>query len=326
MSLQTLTLPSSTEPIFPEVNDTDSLSAIERAIALTLSYSDVFDYPLNVHEIHRYLIGAQASLETVSRLLVTGQHITRLLSYHEGYFFLRGRGQIVETRQRRANISAKLWPKARIYGRLIALLPFTRMVAVTGALAVDNTDQNADMDFMIVTEPGRLWLCRALVILLVRWAALHSDTVCPNLFVSKKALAYQQQDLYTAHEMAQMIPIAGHNIYRHMMELNPWMLEYLPNAQEHHVAKMESRSGPITRRLGIAAEKFLRAPLIDRLERWEMTRKIRKFTLAVNWSSEANFSTDWCQGYFNAYQQHTLQAYSERVKAIEAAWSRWDYK
>jgi hypothetical protein len=194
------------------------------------------------------------------------------------------------------------------------------MVAVTGALAMDNTDSNADMDFMIVTEPGRLWLCRALVILLVRWAALHSDTVCPNLFVSENALVYQQQDLFTAHEMAQMIPFAGHPIYRRMMELNPWTLDYLPNTQDNSAAQMEPELNPMMRRLGDFGERFLRTSWVDQIEHWEMNRKIRKFSRGTNWSNEANFSANWCRGYFNAHEKHTLLAYGERVKAIEAAW------
>jgi hypothetical protein len=322
MNLHVQTNTSLKDNKFSVIMPDEDLTALERAIALTVSYSDVFDYPLTVREIHRYLIGVQASLETVNRVLVSGQHITRLLTYQQGYFFLRGRDQIVGTRQRRADIAARLWHKARIYGNLIALLPFTRMVAVTGALAVDNTEGDADIDFMIVTEPGRLWLCRALVILLVRWAALHSDTVCPNLFVSENALVYQQQDLYTAHEMAQMIPITGYRIYRQMMELNPWTLDYLPNIHENYNSQMGARSYPITRRLGDAAEKILRASWMDSLERWEMTRKIRKFSQMTNWSNEANFSVNWCQGYFNAHELQTLLAYRERVKAIEAAWSR----
>jgi hypothetical protein len=315
-----LTDTSSKGFILPDVKPNESLAAIERAITFTVAYADVFDYPLTVREIHRYLIGEHTSLETISHVLRTGRHISSLLSYQQGYFSLRGREEIVVTRQRRANIAAKLWPKAHIYGKLIALLPFTRMVAVTGALAVDNTDRNADIDFMIVTETGRLWLCRALVILLVRWASLHSDTVCPNLFVAEHALVYHQQDLYTAHEMAQMIPVAGYNIYRYMMALNAWTLDFLPNSQDNNEAHKEPQINSIMPHLRNSAEKFLRAPWIDQLERWEMTRKIRKFKRMKNWSGEANFSANWCRGYFNAHEQYTLLAYSKRVNAIEAAW------
>lgn len=320
MSLQLLNDTYPRGLVLPEARPDDPLAAVERAITLTVAYADVFDYPLNEREIHRYLIGEQASLETVSQTLLSGRHIARLLTYEQDYFSLRGREETVRTRQRRSLIAAALWPKARIYGKLIAMLPFTRMVAVTGALAVDNTESDADIDFMIVTEPGRLWLCRAMVILLVRWAALHSDTVCPNLLVSEQALIFHQKDLYTAHEMAQMIPIAGHNIYRSMMASNSWTRDFLPNAQDNFEALVEPHCNPVARNLGKSAEKILRTPWLNRLERWEMTRKIRKFKRTKNWLDEANFSADWCKGYFNAHEQRTLLAYAERVEAIEAAW------
>ena len=321
MSLQILTETTPKDIVLSEVWPNHQSEIIERAIVLTVAYADVFDYPLTIREIHRYLIGVQTSLETVSNALLARQRTDRFLAYRQGYYTLQGREAIVETRQRRAAIAAKLWPKARFYGNLIALLPFTRMVAVTGALAMDNTDSDADIDFMIVTEPGRLWLCRALAILLVRWAALHYDTVCPNLFLSEQALYYHQQDLYTAHEMVQMIPIAVHKVYRHMMTINAWTLNFLPNAQDNGEVQMEPQHNLLVRKTGNYTEKFMRAPWIDRLERWEMTRKIRKFKRPNNRSNEANFSADWCRGYFNAHEQRSLLAFDERVSTIEADWS-----
>ncbi len=245
MSIQTIAGISTKDVFLPEVDPNDQMETIERAIILTVAYADVFDFPMTRREIHRYLINVQASLETVNQALDAGQHTTRLLTFQQGYFTLRGRESIVETRQRRTAIANRLWPKARFYGKLIALLPFTRMVAVTGALAVGNTDREADIDFMIVTQPGRMWLCRAMVILLVRLAALRSDTICPNLFVSEKAMIYDRRDLYTAHEMVQMSPLAGHKIYQSMMSLNTWTLDYLPNTRGDNQMQIEPVTHPL---------------------------------------------------------------------------------
>ena len=61
----------------------------------------------------------------------------------------------------------KMSAQAVRYGLTIARLPFVRMVAVPGALTMDNVEPGDDVDYLIVTAPDRLWLCRAVVIELV---------------------------------------------------------------------------------------------------------------------------------------------------------------
>jgi hypothetical protein len=203
--------------------------ALERAILLAVAYADIFDYPLTIAELHRYLIGAAATPAAIHAAL-NHDHAPYPLVSSDGYVVLRGREAIVATRRRRARVAARLWPQALRYGQVIAGLPFVRMVAVTGALAMDNVDPGADIDFLIVTEPGRLWLCRALVVGLVRLAARRGDRLCPNYFLSERALALDEQTLYTAHELTQMVPIAGLATYYHMRRVNAWADAFLPNA------------------------------------------------------------------------------------------------
>jgi len=62
----------------------------------------------------------------------------------------------VQTRRGWRQAAAGIWPKAVGYGQAIARLPFVQMVAVTGALAMDNADAGDDLDYFIVTESDRL--------------------------------------------------------------------------------------------------------------------------------------------------------------------------
>src|SRR5438046_1496957 len=106
-------------------------AALERAIVQTVAYADVFDYPLTVDEVQRYLIGVPASRGTVRGVLNNGRMPTALVRTGR-YVILVGRDEAVDTRRTRAAVSTGLWRKAVHYGRLIGTLPFVRMVAVTG--------------------------------------------------------------------------------------------------------------------------------------------------------------------------------------------------
>jgi len=54
-----------------------------------------------------------------------------------------------------------------------------------------NPDAPADLDYLIVTAPGRLWTARALTIGLVRLARRAGRRVCPNYLLSTRALALE---------------------------------------------------------------------------------------------------------------------------------------
>ncbi len=289
--------------------------ALDRAILQTVAYADIFHYPLTAAEVHRYLVSLDAPLDTVEKVLGNGRLIPRALSQFEEFFTLPGREEVVETRRRRAEVAAALWPRAARYGQIIGNLPFVRMVAVTGALAVDNVEPEADIDYLVVTEPGRLWLCRALPIAVVRMAARRGDPLCPNYFLSERALVFDERNLFTAHEVVQMVPVAGHETYQAIRRLNGWTAEYLPNAE----GPPRVMNGHASRKRAATSvtEAALRMGVGARLEAWEMRRKVRKLHGHRPGAPEAAFSPDWCKGHFEGHGHRALAAFDERLRALE---------
>lgn len=291
--------------------------SLEDAIVQTVAYSDVFQYPLKVEEIHRYLIRWRVTLDKISEALSDPRLTPGRLTRIGDYYTLPGREGIVETRLRRAHASAVLWEKAIFWGRRIASLPFVRMIAVTGALSMDNSEAGDDLDYLIVTEPDRLWLCRGMVIALVRLAARQGDVICPNYFVSERALVVKEHNLYTAHEMAQMVPLTGYALYQRMRELNSWVEEWLPNAGG--LPRPIPLDVAHTARWRPLAEAFLRTPLGGWLERSEMQRKLKKLSQQGAASAnpeESEFGRDWCKGHFHAHGQQTVRALSSRLQEL----------
>ncbi len=319
--------PADIAPLF-HLDSAANFLPLERSILQAVSYADVFDFPLTAGEIHYYLVGLEASRPEVQRMLDGDRLVPRNLERHNDLFSLPGRTTIVKDRQRRADTSAKIWPSAVKYGRLIAQLPFVRMVAVTGALAINNAALDDDMDYLIVTEPGRLWLCRSLVILMVRFAARRGDLLCPNYFLSENSLALPEHDLFTAHELLQMVPVSGLAVYKRMLRLNSWAGRFLPNAYYSKGASTPSvgeNNPPVP-----LIERVLRTTPGDWFETWEMERKITKFSLQERVSLspdltgnggsenliELSFSADRCKGHFNHHGRRALKAYKAQLQQL----------
>lgn len=290
---------------------------LAKAIVKSVAYADIFDYPLTAVEVHRYLAGVPVSAQIVANTLQHGHLLPRYLSQRQGYYTLPGREGIISLRQERASLASELWPHARRYGSMIGRLPFVRMVAVTGSLAMDNPGDDADIDLLVVTRDDRLWLCRALVILVVRLAAGRGVGLCPNYFLAERALLFPVHNLYAAHEVAQMVPITGLAMYRRVRQLNDWVDAFLPNA-----AGPPRRIEPVAggrRPLRTLEDLPLAGFVGQRLEQWEMGRKLRKFHAAAGGAAESSFSADWCKGHFEAHHERIITAYQARLEALSLA-------
>ena len=289
-----------------------STPSLSHAIQRTVAYGDLFDFPMTIPEVHRYLEATLADVEEVRRT-VAGMTPDRLLQVGP-FVTLPGRSQLAEVRRRRAEVAAGLWPKALRGGHSLGRLPFVRMVAVTGALAMDNVDHGADADYLIVTEPGRVWLCRAVIIQMVRLHKLRGVVICPNWILSEEAIQLERRDLFSARELTQMVPVAGLAVYRRMMEANSWIRDLLPNVDgpprtEHSVIACGSQIG----RLG---EAVLRSRVSDPLERWEQRRKTHEIRQLSPDNPEVVLDRHQCKGHVNGHGRRISEAYGERLRSL----------
>ena len=286
--------------------------ALARAILHTLHYADLFDFPMTLSELTRYLIECRAGEEEVARELAANPSLRAAVEHSGDYYHLTGRGGLVAVRRERATASAALWRRAHRYVRLVQWLPFVRMAAVTGALAMDNVGQRVDIDLLIVAMPGRIWVCRRFLIMAVRLARLLGDELCPNYVVDTAHLRQAQQDLYTAHELVQMVPLAGYGWYERMLALNTWARPYLPNATARPAPPAP---GPARLRRGLQAlaERILRLPICTPWERWELRRMQHKLTTHSAPDGEIVFTRYQCKGHLGAYRATVLDRFTQRI-------------
>jgi hypothetical protein len=293
-------------------------TSLEEAVLRTVAYGDVFDAPLTPQEIHRYVERVPARRWQIDRAVerLSGAPLATV----DGLVCLAGRESLVDLRRRREAVAAMLWPKAEQCARSVARLPWVRMVALTGALAMDNVDEGADVDLLIVTEPGRVWLCRFFVIQTVRIFRLRGVELCPNWLLSTERLELERKDFHSARELMQMVPLAGLEVYRRMREVNRWADDVLPNASgPPREVPCLTTGGSWLARWG---EPAMRGRLGTTAEGWMARRKIREIRSIARDSSEVVLDRHQCKGHVDAHGQRIADAYTKRLESLSIAPAR----
>lgn len=286
---------------------------LRQAVLEALIYADLFNYPLSGQEVARY-VTAPADREAIEQALQDGIREGRLLRVN-GFYALAGRQEVIALREWREDVARRKWTAARRYARWLALLPFVRMIAITGTLAVNNVEPGDDIDLFMVTEPGRLWLARALVIGIVRLVRLAGDELCPNYFLSERELEFPDHSYFSAREVAQMVPLYGVETYWRVRSLNGWVEGFLPQAGDlprpaNHAGadgEMAVRPRLSGRTIKQATEWLLGGRLGAALERWEMQRKVRQLNQEADQrGGSVCFTADCCKGHFDHHDQRIL--------------------
>ena len=294
----------------------DPPSPLDAGIIKALIYADLFDYPLTAPEVHRYVERHAAPLDVVQEHLSASMWLRERLDVVPPFWFLAGRQALVDLRRQREAYSQRLWRSARRYGRWIAHLPLVRLVAVSGSLAVNNVSSaEDDIDLLIVTRYGRVWLARGMTLLVVHWARQRGTLLCPNYVVSEAHLRLGEPSLFTAHELAQMVPLYGAPWYRRLQDSNAWRAEYLPNASPRLDGVRDlGRGGQVFQRL---TETALGGRLGEEFECWERERKVVRLSqqAAKRRVVEAQFTPDLCKGHLDAHAVAIQARYAARLEA-----------
>lgn len=289
--------------------------SLAQAILETLAYSDVFDYPLTLEELHKYLVTPATVAEIESCIQNMNQ-----ISFKDKYYLFNNRNEIINTREARKKISEKVYKRAFFYGKIISLFPFVRMIGLTGSLAMLNLSKDMDIDFMLITHPKRLWLARAFAVTFGRLMRVIGDRICINLLISQKALHWKEHDLYSAREICQMIPISGFDTHYNFRVVNSWTQEILPNVPLNRSKKTNISW----------LQKLFELPLLgkigDKLEKWAMNFQMKIISRQENKSDETNFTPDICQGNFHQHKKWTQIEYEKRINQIAstAVLGGWD--
>lgn len=227
--------------------------ALKKQILSTVAYYNELDYPLTAFEVWKYRMSLTTHnpqpttlLEVIAALEST--EVKKWVENNKGFYFLKGRGEMVESRMWRNKLSVV---KLRKLNRVIAwlrMIPFVRMIAVTGRLAMKNAESRSDLDLLIVLKSGRIWIGRTLVTLFLhlagkrRYADKIKDRACLNHFLAENSLNLDSEKkslsvaLFSASEYYFSRPLFGENVFAAFQNSNNWIAKFYPNFQPNRSA------------------------------------------------------------------------------------------
>jgi hypothetical protein len=219
---------------------------ISKNILATICYYDCLNYPLTSFETWKYLIQAdycninEGDSDIVSLAEVVAylenEELRRLVDFDRGFYFLRGRNEIVDRRLRGNKTAILKTKKMRKFIWFLRFVPFVRMIGVTGRLAMKTAQSQSDWDLLVVLRGGRIWTGRTFFTVAThilgkrRYGKKIRNRFCLNYFVTDKTLEITNKDLFSANEYFFMFPIFDSgNIFEKFQNANMWIKKFHPN-------------------------------------------------------------------------------------------------
>ncbi|RZJ35771.1 MAG: nucleotidyltransferase domain-containing protein [Flavobacterium sp.] len=191
----------------------------------TILYFSIFKYPLKLEEICSYYPEKDHSkVETELQLLLDRKIIQKV-----GDYYLRDCDpDCIEKRQLGNRMAANAMIKASERAGLISKFPFVEAVGISGSLSKGCYDHESDIDFFVITRPGRLWVARTLLMLYKKIFLLNSRKYfCINYFVASDKLEIEEKNRFTATEIKTLIPMQGGKLLKEFYEKNTWISSIL---------------------------------------------------------------------------------------------------
>jgi hypothetical protein len=294
---------------------------VKDKILRALAYYDVFAYPLTATEIHQHL-SIISTLPEVSMALEQLQHEGLIFKF-EDLYTPRNNSALCPKRKTGNELAKDLLQKAYQKAGFIAKFPFIRGICISGSLSKNYADEKSDLDFFIITQPKRLWIARTIFDfyrkLFVR--KKFYKHYCLNYFISFDQLTIQEQNIFTATELATLKPVWGIRHYENLMKSNDWVFSYFPNLiLKKATESISFKKAPLLKRVIESIINFFLADFVDSVVMkirfaWFKMKYQRNFSKAdfeVAFKSKTHVSKVHTQNG----QQKILALFEQNVKVL----------
>ena len=300
------------------------VSSLGKSIIKTLAYYDIFNYPLTAEEIY-YNLGTNhvTSMDVaneIEKLFDSG-----LIYKKNNFYLLTNNDKYISRRIDGNKLAEKKMNSAYRMTNFISKFPYVRAILLSGSISKGYMEKDSDVDYFIITHPNRLWVTRLLLMLFKKIFLLNSRKVfCINYFVDAETLEIEEKNIFTATELATLIPTYGTELYDALYTKNIWIREFYPNFPKRDTVRISENKNSIIKKL---FEKLLNNSVGDKLDDFAMNlfekSNHRKYRGYNSKDFQVAFKTSKRESKHHPkfFQKRVLEAFNNKLKSIEETFS-----
>ena len=216
---------------------------LSQAVLETIRYFDVQDHCLTPLDISKYLLKTPdlpdrpfSIYEIIEALDILKDDVSK----HSGFYFLKGREELVTKRLQNNVYATKRLKRMKRYLPFVRHIPYVKAVGVGGSEALNNSKEGSDIDLLVITDNNRIWLARLFVTTYFQLLGMRrykdniADRFCLNHYLAEEKELAEDHNLYTAVEYASIVPYYGSDVLQQFHQKNySWIKNFL--AQPHFV-------------------------------------------------------------------------------------------
>lgn len=299
---------------------------LEKSIIKTVSYFSLFQYPLTLLEVYKWLFEPDREYGLTEILAALDSLVDKgVLEKKFGFYFLLGQTGTVQTRLERYRLAERKFKIALFVARRLYKLGYVRNISICNNAGYNNAQPGSDIDFFIIVCAGRLWLSRLLITLITsalgrrRHAKKIANRACLSFYLADdnydlSGIALDQPDIYLIYWLATLAPVFDRDCFEQFIRANCWQKKYLPNYYPAYLSgrrslRIRRRFNPLER-LKNRLKPFFGANWLEGLARAFQRQKMKGHlhsqlvgTEVVITDSMLKFhENDRRREYFNAWQ------------------------
>ncbi|PIR41725.1 MAG: hypothetical protein COV30_02245 [Candidatus Yanofskybacteria bacterium CG10_big_fil_rev_8_21_14_0_10_37_15] len=319
------------------------MNHLSNPILATLIYYDIFNFPLTMLEVHKYLINpARLSKNAVVKTISLNQVLenlenliqSRLIGSKNGFYFLSGRDFLCEIRIEREKKAAQKWKKFLKIGKWFQAVPYLRAILASGSLALNNTEEESDFDVLSVAKSGRLYTCRIFLSFVAslfkarrtRYQISAPDKFCFNHYIVDGNLNIKHESLFNAQTYVNLKPVfIEDELFENFYASNLWLNKYVYNFRPEKMFVRRSVRPSLVLRLVAAFGEFVLnnkfGDFLEKILKKYQHRRIKLNPVTYEKGGRIVFNDDELEFHPRSFEAKALTRYNEFLKRFRILFS-----